>query len=298
MTLSSLLGMDGCVPVCFLPVCSACWEYAANFLEVAAGRAIFYVSSRLLSFVCASPGQLGCWEMNGGSSKPGACLNSSLELCDGRAFLAQLMACRSESCSMCIYGLGPVGLARCLGELCALMAREPFWSFSEDGGKSKAKNWARSDLFKKLASSIQKEHGYSSSQAQDSYDTDSDQSSSKHSSDSDSEEDLGDLSGPSKRKEIETAKAPPSKAPRVLTFSPEEIIHPHSSSWTPPPEVAEYLQNHIRAGFDKDVRARLRAECPHPDLEGKITDTSEIHPTMVTFVKKWDKDPKKGLDQA
>ncbi|KAJ1218201.1 hypothetical protein NDU88_005784 [Pleurodeles waltl] len=146
---------------------------------------------------------------------------------------------------------------------------------STSKGNSKAKTWAHSNLFKKLASSIQKEHGYSSSQAQDAYGSDSDQSSSKPSSESDSEEDLGDRLGPSKRKKSETAKAPPPKAPRVLTFSPEEIIHPRSSSWAPPSEVAEYLQNHIRAGFDKDVRARLRAECPRPDLEDTETSTPQ-----------------------
>ncbi|KAJ1148326.1 hypothetical protein NDU88_001163 [Pleurodeles waltl] len=112
------------------------------------------------------------------------------------------------------------------------------------------------------------------------------------------QEDLGDRSGLSKRKKTETAKAPPPKAPRVLTFSPEEIIHPRSSSWASPPDVAEYLQNHFRAGFDKDMRARLRAECPRPDLEGKVTDTPDIDPTMVIFLKKWAKDPKKGLDRA
>ncbi|KAJ1130219.1 hypothetical protein NDU88_008575 [Pleurodeles waltl] len=143
-----------------------------------------------------------------------------------------------------------------------------------------------------------KEHGYSSSQAQDAYGSDSDQSSSKSSSGSDSEEDLGARPGASKRKKSESTKAPPPKAPRVLTFSPEEIVHPRSSSWVPPPEVAEYLQNHIRAGFDKDVRARLHAECPRPDLEGKVTDTPDVDPTMVTFLKKLAKDPKKGLDRA
>ncbi|KAJ1196475.1 hypothetical protein NDU88_000346 [Pleurodeles waltl] len=169
---------------------------------------------------------------------------------------------------------------------------------STSKGKAKAKPWAHSDIFRKLASSIQKEHGYSSSQAQDAYGSDSDQSSSKSSSGSDSEEDLGARPGTSKRKKSESTKAPPTKAPTVLTFSPEEIVHPRSSSWVPPPEVAEYLQNHIRAGFDKDVRARLRAECPRPELEGKVTDTVDVDPTMVTFLKKWEKDPKKGLDRA
>ncbi|KAJ1095711.1 hypothetical protein NDU88_000869 [Pleurodeles waltl] len=169
---------------------------------------------------------------------------------------------------------------------------------SNSKGKAKAKTWAHSDIFRKLASSIQKEHGYSSSQAQDAYCSDSDQSSSKSSSISDSEEDLGARPDASKRKKSETTKALPPKAPRVLTFSPEEIVHPRSSSWVPPPEVAEYLQNHIRAGFDKDVRARIRTECPRPDLEGKVTDTPDVDPTMVTFLKKWAKDPKKGLDRA
>ncbi|KAJ1133154.1 hypothetical protein NDU88_011451 [Pleurodeles waltl] len=169
---------------------------------------------------------------------------------------------------------------------------------STSKGKAKTKSWAHSDIFRKLASSIQKEHGYSSSQAQDTYGSDSDQSSSKSSSRSDSEEDLGTRPGASKRKKSESTKAPPTKAPKVLTFSPEEIVHPRSSSWVPPPEVAEYLQKHIRAGFDKDVRARLRAECPSPELEVKVTDTPDVDPTMVTFLKKWAKDPKKGLDRA
>ncbi|KAJ1099756.1 hypothetical protein NDU88_004854 [Pleurodeles waltl] len=165
---------------------------------------------------------------------------------------------------------------------------------STSKGKAKTKSWAHSDIFRKLASSIQKEHGYSSSQAQDAYGSDSDQSSSKSSSGSDSEEDLGTRPGTSKCKKSESTKAPPTKAPKVLTFSPEEIVHPRSSSWVPPPEVAEYLQKHIRASFDKDVRARLQAECSRPELEVKVTDT----PDVDTFLKKWAKDPKKGLDRA
>ncbi|KAJ1218334.1 hypothetical protein NDU88_005915 [Pleurodeles waltl] len=56
--------------------------------------------------------------------------------------------------------------------------------------KAKAKSWPHSDILKKLASSIQEDHGYSFSQAQEAYSSDSDQSPSK-SSGSDSEEDLG-----------------------------------------------------------------------------------------------------------
>ncbi|KAJ1132754.1 hypothetical protein NDU88_011057 [Pleurodeles waltl] len=86
---------------------------------------------------------------------------------------------------------------------------------STSKGTATTKSWAQSDIFRKLASSIQKEHGYSSSQAQDAYCSDSDQSSSKSSSGSDSEEDLGTRPDAGKRKKSESTKAPPTKAPKV-----------------------------------------------------------------------------------
>ncbi|KAJ1154677.1 hypothetical protein NDU88_007420 [Pleurodeles waltl] len=42
----------------------------------------------------------------------------------------------------------------------------------------------------------------------------------------------------------------------------------------------------------------LRSESPRPDLEGKVSDTPEMDPTMVNFKKKYAKDPTKGLDRA
>ncbi|KAJ1170232.1 hypothetical protein NDU88_002113 [Pleurodeles waltl] len=146
---------------------------------------------------------------------------------------------------------------------------------------------------------IESEHGYSSFKLQEAQDSDqsSDQSSAKISSDSESDSTRSEHPGPSKRKRSDKAKNTVTKAPRVLTFNPEDIVHPRSTSWAPP-EVALYMQDHIRASFDKEVRARLRAECPRPDLDGKVTDTPDIDPAMVTFLKKWAKDPKKGLDRA
>ncbi|KAJ1150495.1 hypothetical protein NDU88_003286 [Pleurodeles waltl] len=85
---------------------------------------------------------------------------------------------------------------------------------------------------------------------------------------------------------------------QVLDFDPTEIIYPRSSNWVPPPEVAQYVQANLRKSFDKEVRSRLKAECPRPDLEGKVSETPEIDPTMVTFMKKFAKDPKKGLDRS
>ncbi|KAJ1216642.1 hypothetical protein NDU88_004243 [Pleurodeles waltl] len=61
---------------------------------------------------------------------------------------------------------------------------------STSKGKAKAKSWPHSDIFKKLALSIQEDHGYCFSQAQEAFSSDSDRSPAK-SSGSDSEQDLG-----------------------------------------------------------------------------------------------------------
>ncbi|KAJ1111378.1 hypothetical protein NDU88_008714 [Pleurodeles waltl] len=58
------------------------------------------------------------------------------------------------------------------------------------------------------------------------------------------------------------------------------------------------MSNLILQGFNKEVRVRLRSECPRPDLARKVSDTPEVDPAMVNFMKKWAKDPKKGLDRA
>ncbi|KAJ1206036.1 hypothetical protein NDU88_001451 [Pleurodeles waltl] len=122
--------------------------------------------------------------------------------------------------------LGPLTLhfesfARQKGWLPTLASSEEALSDqpSTSKGKAKAKSWAHSNVFKKLASSIRKEHGYSSSQVQDAYGSDSDQSSSKSSSGSDSEEDLGTKPGAVKRKKSESTKAPPTKTPKSSLFS-------------------------------------------------------------------------------
>ncbi|XP_078518076.1 uncharacterized protein LOC144782573 [Lissotriton helveticus] len=89
-----------------------------------------------------------------------------------------------------------------------------------------------------------------------------------------------------------------SSHPPVLTFEPTDIIHPNSKIWSPAPEVADYIQSHIRDSFDQEVRSRLRSECPRPDLEDKLADTPEVDPTILTYLKKFTKDPKKGIDRS
>ena len=86
--------------------------------------------------------------------------------------------------------------------------------------------------------------------------------------------------------------------PLVLTFVPEEIEHPNSTDWTPPDEVVEYMDARLRKPLKKEVRSRLRSECPRPLLKGKASETPEIDPTIVTYMGKYSRDPRKGLDRS
>lgn len=107
----------------------------------------------------------------------------------------------------------------------------------------------------------------------------------------DQDTDLEELAPPAKKKKKEHHS-------KVLTFEPADIIHANSTAWLPSQEVADYVQSHLRRPYDKDVRARLRSECPRPDLTAKVADTSEVDPTMLTYLRKYSRDPKKGIDQA
>ncbi|XP_078528000.1 uncharacterized protein LOC144803687 [Lissotriton helveticus] len=106
------------------------------------------------------------------------------------------------------------------------------------------------------------------------------------------------LPPPPKKRKCKDHFVDASSRPPVLTFEPEDIVHPNSSAWLPSPAVADYVQQYIRHPFDKDVRARLRSECPRPDLADNLADTPEVDPTILTYMTKFSKDPKKGLDRS
>ncbi|XP_078496577.1 uncharacterized protein LOC144752553 [Lissotriton helveticus] len=100
------------------------------------------------------------------------------------------------------------------------------------------------------------------------------------------------------RKVKHAQKADDGQVPKNLLFNPNNIVHPRSTEWIPCPEVAQYVCNNLRQGFDNGVRATLRSECPRPSLTGKVADTPDLDPTMAAFMRKFAKDPKKGLDRA
>lgn len=114
---------------------------------------------------------------------------------------------------------------------------------------------------------------------------------------SDTDKDTIELPRPAKkkRKTHHVSTPPPTKN---LLFDPKNIVHPRSTDWVPCVEVAHYVQENLRQRFERDVRATVRSECPRPALLGKVADTPELDPNMASFLKKFSKDPNKGLDRA
>ncbi|KAJ1089017.1 hypothetical protein NDU88_002170 [Pleurodeles waltl] len=97
--------------------------------------------------------------------------------------------------------------------------------------------------FKSLVRNMAREHDYNAG-AQKKAVNDPASSSSSSSSEHSSEQ---DDAPPRKRKKKAHHQEVPT--PKVLTFEPEEIVHPRSSLWLPPPEVADYVETHIRHRF-------------------------------------------------
>ncbi|KAJ1150572.1 hypothetical protein NDU88_003362 [Pleurodeles waltl] len=119
--------------------------------------------------------------------------------------------------------------------------------------------------FESLIRNMAREHDYNAGSQKKAV-NDPASSSSEHSSEQDD-------APPRKRKKKAHHQEVPT--PKVLTFEPEDIVYPRSSLWLPPPEVADYVEAHIRHGFDKDIRSGLRSECPRPDCPSKVTETPD-----------------------
>ncbi|KAJ1176497.1 hypothetical protein NDU88_001775 [Pleurodeles waltl] len=131
--------------------------------------------------------------------------------------------------------------------------------------------------FESLIRNMAREHDYNAGSQKKAISDPASSSSSEHSSEQ------GDVPPRKCKKKAHHQEVP---IPKVLTFEPEDIVHPRSSLWLPPPEVADYVEAHIRHGFNKDIHSRLRSECPRPDFPSKVTETPELDPTLVTFLKK------------
>ncbi|KAJ1215132.1 hypothetical protein NDU88_002741 [Pleurodeles waltl] len=102
---------------------------------------------------------------------------------------------------------------------------------------------------------------------------------------------------PQKRLKKSHHQEEPIPALKILTFEPEDIVHPWPTLWLPPVEVADYAESHIRHGFE-EVCSKLHSECRRPDFPSKVTETLELDPTLATYLKTFSKDLKKGIDRA
>lgn len=78
----------------------------------------------------------------------------------------------------------------------------------------------------------------------------------------------------------------------------DEIVHPRSAAWAPGDKVVKFVAGRLRKLIVKEARGCLRAECPRPTLEGKVALTPELDSRMATFLAKYMKDPRKGIDRS
>ncbi|KAJ1098410.1 hypothetical protein NDU88_003521 [Pleurodeles waltl] len=160
------------------------------------------------------------------------------------------------------------------------------------------------EIFTQMATSALKDHEYGQgvSLATETFPSPSvpqaeeSQYSSFHSSDSDQA--LAETKKPAKRKRKTDHTSTETVVQNNLFFDPEGIIHPRSTEWVPCLEVAHYVQEMLRKRFDKDMCNTLSSRCPCPSLLSKVADTPELDPRVDTSLKKFTKDPKKGLDRA
>ncbi|KAJ1211368.1 hypothetical protein NDU88_006728 [Pleurodeles waltl] len=144
-------------------------------------------------------------------------------------------------------------------------------------------------ILSQMASSVLRDHEYeqdmfeipSGLHSQNILSQEDSQSSAAHTSDSERSCDESKKSGKRKRKSHHAADE--TLVHENLFFDPESIIHPRSTEWIPSVEVAQYVQDTLRKGFDKDVHSTLRSECPCPSLLGKVDDTPELDPSMATL---------------
>ncbi|XP_053315604.1 uncharacterized protein LOC128483427 [Spea bombifrons] len=73
--------------------------------------------------------------------------------------------------------------------------------------------------------------------------------------------------------------------------------HPRATEWAPPEHIALYIHKWLRKPLSKEVRNKLRAECPRPCIPDKVALTPELDPNVVALLSA-SRYPRKGLEQG
>ncbi|XP_044136978.1 uncharacterized protein LOC122928313 [Bufo gargarizans] len=81
-------------------------------------------------------------------------------------------------------------------------------------------------------------------------------------------------------------------------FDPRNIRHPRSGEWSPPEHLSRFMHLWLRKPLEKEVRNRLRSECPRPSLPDKVAQTPEFDKVMTTFMMRSGRDPRRGLEKG
>ncbi|KAJ1089159.1 hypothetical protein NDU88_002310 [Pleurodeles waltl] len=126
------------------------------------------------------------------------------------------------------------------------------------------------EILAHMAAPVIKDHKYGSFPAlevpetnmESSFQTEGNPLSISPSSGSDRDQDEPNPSGKHKSKSHNTQEG--DQAPHNLSFDLENTIRPRSTEWIPCAEVAHYVEDRIRKGFDRDVR---KTKVPDPSYD-------------------------------
>ncbi|XP_063297779.1 probable cation-transporting ATPase 13A4 [Pelobates fuscus] len=81
-------------------------------------------------------------------------------------------------------------------------------------------------------------------------------------------------------------------------FNPRNIRHLRSGDWSPPEHLSRFMHLWLRKPLEKEVRSRLRSECPRPSLPDKVAQTPEFDKVMTTFMMRSGRDPRRGVEKG
>lgn len=76
------------------------------------------------------------------------------------------------------------------------------------------------------------------------------------------------------------------------------IRHQRSAEWSPLDHIDKYLNYWLRRRLNKEVRNRLRAECPRPTMSHKVTNTHDFDTYMSNYMTTQGVYPRKGIKKG
>lgn len=127
----------------------------------------------------------------------------------------------------------------------------------------------------------------------------------------DTDDDMGDMDDLTDIPVDDNSSSPPPKKCKFDPFASKSVLDAEGSPMFDPSHstsklngmvsgysMRDYISSRLRLPLDKQIRSKLKSECPRPSLPSNITSTQSIDLSLLTFFSKFGKDPHKGIDKA